>query len=94
MNKEDITRALEYLEDNYRLVGLRDSCDYDNILGIVYLNNKHNIQDFQNAIYKAKEKREDDIYNFGEDWTIISQELGDFDYIETSANLFEDSVEY
>lgn len=94
MNKEDLIKALEILDNDYRLVGLRDSCDYDSILGVVYLNNKHSIQDFQNAIYKAKEKRQEEIYEFGEDWTIISQELGDFDYIETSANLYEDSVEF
>lgn len=94
MEREKIIKALEELENNYRLVVLRDSCDYDNVLGAIYLNNKHSIQDFQNAIYKAKEKRIDDIYEFGDDWTIISQELEKFDYIETSSNLIEDSVEF
>ena len=82
------------LFDEYRLVALRDSCDCDNVLGAVYLHNKHSLQDFQNAIYKAKEKRADEIYEFGEDWTIISEELGDFDYIETYTNLDEDSIVY
>jgi hypothetical protein len=94
MERERILSALDELEKNYRLVALRDSCDYDNVLGAVYLNNKHSLQDFQNAIYKAKEKRADEIYEFGEDWTIISEELGDFDYIETYSNLDEDSVEF
>lgn len=94
MERKDLIKALEEIENNYRLVALRDSCDYDNILGAVYLNNKHSIQDFQNAIYKAKEKREDEIYEFGEDWDIISEELEEFDYIETNSNLYEDSVEF
>jgi hypothetical protein len=94
MKREEIIKAFEELENNYRLVALRDSCDYDNVLGAVYLNNKHSIQDFQNAIYKAKEKREDDIYEFGDDWSIISEELEDFDYIEIGANFYEDSVEF
>lgn len=94
MDKKDLIKALEVLDNDYRLVGLRDCCDEDTILGVVYLNKKHSIDDFQKAIYKAKEKREDEIYEFGEDWTIITEELDDFDYIETSANLYEDSVEF
>lgn len=94
MKKEILINALDELEKNYRLIALRDSCNYDNVLGAVYLHNKHSLQDFQNAIYKAKEKRADEIYEFGEDWAIISEELEDFDYIETYSNLDEDSVEF
>lgn len=94
MKKEDLFKALEELENNYRLVALRDSCDCDNVLGAVYLHNKHSLKDFQDAIYKAKNKRAEEIYEFGEDWTIISEELGNFDYIETYSNLAEDSVEF
>lgn len=94
MERERILSALDELEKNYRLVALRDSCDYDNVLGALYLNKKHSVQDFQNAIYKAKEERADEIYEFGEDWTIIREELGDFDYIETYSNIAEDSVEF
>ena len=91
---EKYLKALEDIEKEYTLVSLVDCCDRDEVLGAVYLNKKHSIQDFQNAIYKAKEKRADEIYEFGEDWTIISEELGDFDYIETYSNLDEDSVEF
>lgn len=94
MSSEELIKAFDYLEKNYRLIALRDSCNYDNVLGAIYLHNKHSLQDFQNAIYKAKEKRADEIYELGEDWTIISEELGDFDYIETYSNLDEDSVEF
>ena len=94
MNREDIIVAFEELDKNYRLVALRDSYDNNDILGAVYLNKKHNIQDFQNAIYKAKQKREKDISEFGDDWSYISEELTDFDYIEIETDLYEDSVEY
>ena len=92
--REEINKAFELLENNYRLVAVKDSCDYENVLGAVYLNKKHSIQDFQNAIYKAKEKRQDDIYEYGDDWAIITQELGDFDYIEIRTNFYEDNVEF
>lgn len=65
MKREEIIKAFEELENNYRLVALRDSCDYDNVLGAVYLNNKHSLKDFQNAIYKAKKKRAEEFYKFG-----------------------------
>ena len=87
-----LTLCVDDEDSNYRLVVLRDSCDYNNVLGAVYLNYKHSIQDFQNAINKAKEKRQDEIYEFGDDWAIISEELGDFDYFEVDTNLNEDSV--
>lgn len=94
MKREELVKALEELESNYTLIALRDSYDNDNILGVVYLNNKHSIQDFQNAIYKAKEKRADEIYEYGDDWTYISEELTDFDYIEVGCYECEDYVEY
>lgn len=94
MERERILSALDELEKNYRLVSLRDSCDYDNVLGAVYLNNKHSLQDFQNAIYKAKKKRADEIYEYGDDWSFISEELTDFDYIEVGRYEREDYVEF
>lgn len=94
MERERILSALDELEKNYRLVALRDSCDYDNVLGAVYLNNKHSLQDFQNAIYKAKKKRADEIYEYGDDWSFISEELTDFDYIEVGRYECEDYVEF
>ena len=68
--------------NDYRVVELRDSYDDDNILGMILLNNKHSIQDFQNAVNQAKEKRREEIDEYGDDWTYISEELGDYDYIE------------
>ena len=94
MKRKDLIKALEEIENNYTLIALRDSYNKDNILGVVYLNNKHNIQDFQNAIYKAKEKRADEIYEYGDDWSFISEELTDFDYIEVGCYECEDYVEF
>ena len=72
--------------NDYRIVELRDSYDNDNILGMILLNNKHNIQDFQNAVNQAKEKRRKEIDEYGDDWTYISEELRDYDYIEIGAD--------
>lgn len=72
--------------NDYRVVELRDSYDDDNILGIILLNNKHSIQDFQNAVNQAKEKRREEIDEYGDDWNFISEELGDFDYIDIDSD--------
>ena len=94
MKREELVKALEELESNYTLIALRDSYDDDTTLGMILLNNKHSIQDFQNAINKAKEKRADEIYEYGDDWSFISEELTDFDYIEVGCYECEDYVEY
>ena len=94
MKRKDLIKALEELENNYTLIALRDCYNVDTIYGVVYLNNKHSIQDFQNAINKAKEKRADEIYEYGDDWSFISEELTDFDYIEVSCYECEDYVEF
>lgn len=72
--------------NNYRVVELRDSYDDDTTLGMILLNNKHSIQDFQNAVNQAKEKRREEIDEYGDDWTYISEELRDYDYIEIGAD--------
>ena len=94
MKKEDLFKALEELENNYTLVSLVDCWDRDNVLGAVYLNEKHSIQDFQNAIYQAKEKRQEEINEYGDDWSFISEELDDFDYFEVDSYDTDNWVEY
>ena len=91
---EKYLKALEDIEKEYTLVSLVDCCDRDEVLGAVYLNNKHSLKDFQNAIYKAKEKRADEIYEYGDDWSFISEELDDFDYFEVDNYDTENWVEY
>jgi hypothetical protein len=75
----------------YRIVELRDSWD-GKILGAILLNYKDSVADFQNAVYKAKEKRREDIEKYGDDWTYISEELKGFDYIDVDYD--DDYVEY
>jgi len=94
MKRKDLIKALEEIENNYTLIALRDCYNEDTIYGVIYLNNKHSIQDFQNAINKAKEKRVDEIDEYGDDWSFISEELTDFDYIEVGCYECEDYVEF
>ena len=65
--------------NNYRIVKIYDNYDWE-ITGALLLNNKHNVEDFRKAIHKAKEKHEEDIYNYGFDWEYIEEELDNFDY--------------
>ncbi len=67
---------------DYNLILLRDSEDFNKILHAVLLECTENVDDFQDAINNAKEKHEEDIAKYGDDWQFISQELGDFDYID------------
>lgn len=77
--------------DNYNVVKMIDNYDWT-ITGVILLNNKHNIDDFRDAIKQAKIKHEDDIYEYGCDWDFIEQELDDYDYIVL--DFTSDSVEY
>ena len=65
--------------DKYTIYRLYDSYDME-LIGLVALNNKHSIEDFQNAINKAKQKYIDEIIEFGDDWSYIEKELDNFDY--------------
>lgn len=72
---------LEINVEDYNLILLED-CGYNSILHAVLLHNEENVEAFQYAIYEAKEKHEEDIAKYGDDWEYISQELADFDYID------------
>ena len=73
---------LEIDIENYNLILLRDSEDFNKILHAVLLECTENVDDFQDAINNAKVKHEEDIAKYGDDWQFISQELADFDYID------------
>lgn len=92
--KERYLKALEDIEKEYMLVSLVDSHDNDNVLGAIYLNKKHNLDDFQRAIYRAKSKRAEEINAYGDDWSFISEELDDFDFFEVDSYDSENWVEY
>lgn len=70
--------------NDYQIVFL---CDTDNV---ILLNKKHTIEEFQEEVNRAKEKAQDDILKYGDDWYFISQNISeDFDYIE----LYNDNEE-
>lgn len=74
-----IEEMFEIIESNYNFVEVRDCYD-EKIITTLYLNNKHSIEAFQDAINKAKEKHAKDIEMYGDDWSFISEELDEFDY--------------
>jgi hypothetical protein len=79
--------------DKYNIVELRDCYDGEAV-NTIMLNKKHSIEDFQDAINKAKEKHEDDIQKYGDDWSWIEEELDDFDYMIFGFNDADYWVEY
>lgn len=76
----NINKIFEIIDDNYNIVELRDCWD-DKPVSTIFLNKKHSIDDFQDAINKSKEKHEEEISKYGNDWEYIEQELDDFDYM-------------
>lgn len=72
--------VMALINDNYNIVELRD-CYNDEPVSTILLNKKHSIEDFQDAINKAKEKHGDDIQKYGNDWEFIEEELDGFDYM-------------
>lgn len=63
--------------NDYQLVFLRDT----NM--VILLNKKHTVEEFQEEVNRAKEKAQDDILKYGDDWYFISQNISkNFDYIE------------
>lgn len=78
------------LED-YRIIRQCD-CNSGEIYGIIFLNRKHTVKEFQDAIYEAKDKHYEDIQEYGDDWTWIEKEIADkFDYFIED---FEGYIEY
>lgn len=65
--------------DNYRPVKLIDSYE-DTLDCVILLNNKHSVEDFQNAINKSREDHAEEIDKYGDDWAFIEEGLDDFDY--------------
>lgn len=69
--------------ENYKIILKKDCNELNIIYGIILLNKKHTIKDFQQEIYRAKQKAYEEIQKFGDDWYYIEQHMSkDFDYIE------------
>lgn len=79
--------------DDYKILILRDSSDFDVSYGAVMLNiKKHTIEEFQNTIYNARIKYEKEIEENGNDWEYIKEELVNFDYFEIDLDIVADSI--
>lgn len=69
------------MTNNYRVVEVRDCIDNDILYFTILLNNKHTIKEFQNEINRIKREKADEIYTYGNDWEIISENISkDFDW--------------
>lgn len=42
--------------ENYRAIEIKDCCNSDISYGIIMLNNKHSVKEFQNTIWEIKRK--------------------------------------
>lgn len=83
MSKSIYDKMDEIFED-YNLVDIQD-WETGKTDRTILLNKKHSIEDFQDAIYKAKDNHEEERLTFGNDWDYISEDLEDFDYYEIGA---------
>lgn len=81
-------------DSNYRQVELRDCYDNKNYTYIM-LNYKHSVKEFQDEINRIKEEKQDEINKYGDDWTIISQNISEnFDWFELDIDTDDDYLEF
>lgn len=81
--------------NDYHLLKMCDASDHSEECGFILLNTtKHSIEDFQNAIYNAKQKHAEDIELWGDDWEFIKSELSNFDYYELGFNAMRDYIDF
>jgi hypothetical protein len=77
----------------YRIIEKRD-CNTGEVYGLILLNRKHTVEEFQKEIYRAKNKCYDFIQEYGDDWYYITKEIGSkFDYIEIDMSS-DDYIEF
>ena len=97
MNLEEATvKALnedvqgDFNNGEYRAVRIVDASERGVDYGIIMLNKKHSVKDFQKAMNDAYERNKEDILEYGDDLVVV---LGDidpsFDWFE-----FEEDEEY
>ncbi len=63
-------------ESEYRAVKIIDASEPGVDYGIIMLNKKHSVQDFQNAMWDAYKRNEEQIQEYGDDLSVV---LGDID---------------
>ena len=76
--------------EDYRVIRIKD-CEDNNVdYGIIMLNNKHSVKDFQQAINKIKNR----YYNEGNlDWQVddilADEELEQFDWFDVPSDCYD-----
>lgn len=71
--------------NQYNIYTLRDCYDDDKVCGLILLNTKHTINEFQQEINRIKEEFADEISKYGDDWSIIAREVDEkIDWLELS----------
>lgn len=69
-------------EQIYYIIALVDSYSRK-VEKMLAINKKHSIREFQNEINRVKNKFEEEILEYGDDWAIISENISDeFDWFE------------
>ena len=71
--------------DDYVLINVCD-CNDSHYYFSILLNKKHKVEEFQKRIDELRVELAENIEKYGDDWTQISEHLGDFDYIELNGN--------
>ena len=94
----NFSRKLELCVDdedsNYREVELRD-CWSGEVFTTIMLNYKHSVKEFQDEINRIKEEKSEEINKYGDDWTIISENIDkSFDWYELDIDTDDDYLEY
>ncbi len=80
--------------DNYKVI-LKKDCYSDTTYGIILLNKKHTVEEFQEEINKAKEQAQNEINKYGDDWYFITKYISkDFDYIELGIDEMRDFIDF
>ena len=81
-------------DSNYRGVELRD-CWSGEVYTTIMLNYKHSVKEFQDEINRIREEKSDEINKYGDDWTIISENIDEsFDWYELDIDTDDEYLEY
>jgi hypothetical protein len=79
---------------NYYGIELRDSMSEETIYGVLMINNKHNLNDFQQTIYQVKTRFSDEGFN---DWQIDdifgAGEFKEYDFFFLNNVVLDDYLE-
>lgn len=81
-------------DSNYRQVELRD-CYNNEVYIYIMLNYKHSVKEFQDEINRIKLEKQEEINKYGDDWSIISENISDkFDWFELDIETDDDYLEF